>query len=238
MTKKPSKQFYVDTPLMPGGLTLPRALARRLHRVLRMKPGQEIALFNSRDGLWQAQLDTPADGRTTVIKQIREQPDSRNLHLFLALAKRDAFDRAVRQATELGVSHIHPVQTAFSVPDKLNTERLKNTILEAAEQCERLTLPVLNSAAPLKEAVTAFGAPLYWADEGPKNEAYTGWNSSHEGEIGEGALIGPEGGFSPEERTWLHGQQGVIPVGLGHNILRVDTAVCAALTLVNANRRR
>lgn len=223
------KYFYLNAPLTQQELVLPRSLARRLHRVLRYKKGQEIALFNGREGLWRAVLLAPEDGRVKITEQIKPQPEAREARLFLALAKRDAFDRAVRQATELGVTHIQPVKTEFCVADKLKPERLETIILEAAEQCERLTLPQMADPLDLKEAITTHKENIFWADESPSDQPFDGWGEG----AGNGVLIGPEGGFSEEERAWLRGQKNIIPVGLGENILRVDTAVCAALTLLN-----
>ena len=225
-----TKHFFIDAPLMQGRLTLPRALSRRLHRVLRLKKAQEIALFNGCDGLWHATLDNPAEGLVTITQQIKQQPAPTQQHLLLALAKRDAFDRALRQATELGVSHIHPIITDRCVPDKLNTERLHTILQEAAEQSERLTIPALTAPKPLQEKITDCPFPVFWADEGaPQQTTQKIKNVSEEA----GLLIGPEGGFSDEERAWLQAQAPITPISLGETILRVDTAVCAGLTLLS-----
>lgn len=226
------KQFYLNSPLGAGTFRLPRPLARRLHRVLRLKKGQTIGLFNGRDGLWRATLTDPSEGLVALEEQVKAQPQPSETHLFLALAKRDAFDRAVRFATELGASHIHPVTTEFSVPDKLKTERLETIITEAAEQCERLTLPEMSAAKDLQQAIAGFSGRIFWADESPKDDPFQGWQNAGAA----GVLIGPEGGFSDKERTWLRQQSHIIPVGLGQNILRVDTAVCAGLTLLSGQR--
>ena len=227
-----TKHFFINAPLVPGSLTLPRALARRLHRVLRLKKSQEIALFNGHDGLWRATLDNPAEGLVTVTQQIKQQPAPTHRHLLLALAKRDAFDRALRQATELGVSHIHPIITDRCVPDKLNTERLHTILEEAAEQSERLTIPVLTAPKPLQEKIAGCPFPVFWADEGAPQQTTQKFERTSEET---GLLIGPEGGFSEEERTWLHAQAPITPLSLGETILRVDTAVCAGLTLLLKN---
>ena len=225
-----TKHFFIDAPLAQGHLTLPRALTRRLHRVLRLKKAQEIALFNGCDGLWRAALDNPAEGLVTLKEQIKQQPAPTQQHLLLALAKRDAFDRALRQATELGVNHIHPIITDRCVPDKLNTERLNTILQEAAEQSERLTIPVLAAPKPLQEKIAGCSFSVLWADENAAQSTPPKIATAVEGA---GLLIGPEGGFSEEERTWLQAQAPVTPLSLGENILRVDTAVCAGLTLLS-----
>ena len=231
-----AKHFYLKDDLHEKDLTLPRPLARRLHRVMRYKKGQEVALFNGRDGLWRAVLLAPEDGTVRITEQIKPQPQAGGAHLFLALAKRDAFERAVRQATELGAAHIHPVVTEFSVADKIKPERLETIIIEAAEQCERLTLPELHTPLPLKDVLENQASGIFWGDEIPSDHPFAGWDHINS----QGVLIGPEGGFSEQERQWLRGRENIIPTGLGTNILRVDTAVCAALTLfaqINATRQ-
>jgi 16S rRNA (uracil1498-N3)-methyltransferase len=138
--------------------------------------------------------------------------------------KRDAFETALRQATELGVAIIQPVRTDFVVKTDFNAERAQAIIVEAAEQCERLTLPTLLPVMNLKQAVENQGT-LYWAAE---RELAAAWPQVPKSSAA--VLVGPEGGFSVAEKNWLKQQPQVHPVSLGHNILRADTAVVAVLS--------
>ena len=237
------KQLFYPGQLVPGQtLPLPRPLARRLHRVLRLKAGTELAFFNGQDGLVAATLVNPVDGVVELGEQLRPQPVATELWLLLALAKKDAFDRAVRMATECGIDHIQPVQTAFCVPDRLNPERLETIIIEAAEQCERLTLPQLHAPLPLAEAVAQVPGHTWWGDEAQVRLADAGhWGNQTTKPptgraigAGDGLLIGPEGGFAPAEASLLKSLDTVTAVGLGPHILRVDTAVAVGCGLLLA----
>lgn len=224
------KNLYLDQPLSPHTtLPLERTLARRLTRVLRFKEGQAFALFNGRDGLFAATLADVQEGIAHIGDQIKPQPAPQNTALYLALTKRDAFDRALRQATEIGIDHIYPVMTDFAVPDKLNAARLNTILLEAAEQCERLTLPTLHPPQPLKKALEVAGGKIFWADETTAKETNPHTWGNHPATPADGLLIGPEGGFSAAEKQLLRGHAPVVRISLGQHILRVDTAVAVGL---------
>jgi len=218
------KHIYLNAPLQQGVVVLPKEVAHRLGKVLRLPAGAEIALFNGKDGLWRAQLDDPKLGIVTCIECLRPQTVTVGPTLLLACLKRDAFETALRQATELGVAAIQPVRTDFVVKTDFNVERAQAIIVEAAEQCERLTLPRLLPLAGLKQSVEG-QALVYWAAE---RELAATWSNSTQGD---GAvLVGPEGGFSAAEKNWLKQRPQVRPVCLGQNILRADTAVVAVLS--------
>lgn len=224
------KHLYIDAPLAPNTpLPLERNLHRRLTRVLRFKQGHTFAAFNGRDGLFQVTLTNAEEGLATIGEQLKPQPAKQHTALYLALTKRDAFDRAVRQATEIGIDHIYPVMTDFAVPDKLNTERLNTIIQEAAEQCERLTLPTLHPYQPLAKALENPTGKIFWADETVAKENTLGQWGATATTLQDGLLIGPEGGFSESEKATLATHKNVVRIGLGQYILRVDTAVCVGL---------
>ena len=226
-----TKHFFYENTLAVGEYTLPEEMSHRMRSVLRFKEGQEVRLFNGKDGLWEGVITHfPKRGVACVevIKQALPQPHAVEKHLFLALAKRDAFERSVRFATELGVSHIHPLKTAFSVASKLNYARLQTIITEAAEQCERLSLPEVLPVTPL-ESIAADIPPILWADEGTARGNFAVEAPKKQKTIAKGVLVGPEGGFSPEEKAFLRMQKHVLPMCLGENVLRVDTAVVASL---------
>lgn len=215
------KHFYLDTLLKNGAVVaLPKPFARRLSRVLRLKAGAELALFNGKDGVWCGVYD--GEGIVTLKERLQEQVKPLGLTLYIGLLKKEAMDRVLRQATECGVEIIQPVLTEFTVPDKLNLERAEAIVVEAAEQCERGSVPMLQAPKPLQEALQ--GEQTWWCDE------VEGGKWQHKTAINQSLLVGPEGGFSAEERAWLQKQSFVTVVGLGPNILRADTAVVAALS--------
>ena len=217
------KHIYLNMPLQQGVVVLPKEVAHRLGKVLRLPAGAEVALFNGRDGLWQARLDDPKAGIVSCLAQLRPQTEEAGPTLILACLKRDAFETALRQATEMGARAIQPVTTDFTVKTDFNAERANALVIEAAEQCERLTLPVIKPVRALKQVVAEGGA-IYWAAE------RGAIGTAPLPDIAASALVGPEGGFSPAEKDWLGQQPQVVPVSLGKNILRADTAVVVLLS--------
>jgi 16S rRNA (uracil1498-N3)-methyltransferase len=223
---QPLKHFYVDAALTAGAtVTLPADLRRRLTGVLRMGAGAEIALFNGRDGLWQATLTDAKAKQTKVGAQLKPQPENtRGLILVLGLPKREAWETALRQATELGVVAIQPLITHYAQRDKFNAARAKSLLIEAAEQCERLTLPTLHAPVVLTAWLETLNASCAWAYE-------RGGEASIKNVVNS-VLVGPEGGFSPTEVALLSAHPQVKTMSLGPTILRTDTAVVAALVRI------
>jgi 16S rRNA (uracil1498-N3)-methyltransferase len=217
------KHFYLHAPLQVGArLALPEALQTRLSRVLRLGEGAELGLFNGTQGLWRAQLLDAKAKHVEVLAQLHPQPTARGTTLVLGLPKREAWETALRQATELGVAAIQPLSTQFSQRDKFNAARAEGILIEAAEQCERLTLPTLLPLQPLEGWLKMLTTPCAWAYER---------GGSHPKPAG-CVLVGPEGGFSPAEVAALEAHAQIHPFSLGPTILRTDTAVVAALTAV------
>jgi 16S rRNA (uracil1498-N3)-methyltransferase len=224
------RYFFVDSPLAAGSKVTPgRELSRRLSRVLRLRVGARVALFNGRDGVFAAALADDEAQQLDLTDQLVSAPSPARYHLYIALTKRDAMDRVLRQATELGITDLHPVMTDHCVADKLNDERVQALIVEAAEQCERASLPVLHPVMPLTAAVSAAAGRVFWcAERGP------GVWGAVKPAAGDGVLVGPEGGFSDPEKAFLAAHSKVTPVGLGAYVLRVDTAAAAGCAFLVA----
>jgi 16S rRNA (uracil1498-N3)-methyltransferase len=223
----PGRQFFVTEALRPGAtITLSKELHHRLTKVLRLGEGAEIFLCDSLTGRYRATLH----GKTAQVGELHTPlaTSPNNVSLWLGLPKRDAWESALRQATELGVAAIQPILTRHSVPTKLNEERAHTLVTEAAEQCERLTLPLVPPLAKLEHLLEDFDGTVYWADEtaagAPSSLPQTSKNIA--------VLVGPEGGFSPDEIARLKASPKVISLSLGPTILRTDTAVVAALARV------
>jgi 16S rRNA (uracil1498-N3)-methyltransferase len=210
------------------------AQAHYLGTVLRCGPKDPVHLFNGRDGEWQARIaELRRDSVTmTVEKPLRRQEPEPDLWLVFAIVKRDATDLIVQKATELGASALWPVITEHTNISRLNETRLAAIATEAAEQCERLTIPVLHPPRSLDDLLANWpsGRTLYAAIErsaAPPPKPTPGPAA---------LLVGPEGGFTPDELDAMLQRPFVIAVGLGPRILRAETACVAGLALLQATR--
>jgi 16S rRNA (uracil1498-N3)-methyltransferase len=222
-------RLFVDQPLAEGlPLTLEGAPANYLVNVLRLGPGDRVKLFDDRTGEWLAEIEDAGRKRVTlaVSERLRGREAVPDLWLLFAPIKRGRIDWLVEKATELGVARLVPVLTRRTVVDRLNLDRLRAHIVEAAEQCERTALTEIDEPRKL-EAVLADGPgerPLFFADEagGGALDAAPGPAA---------ILVGPEGGFTDEERAAIRALPQARPIGLGPRILRADTAALAAVAL-------
>jgi 16S rRNA (uracil1498-N3)-methyltransferase len=224
-------RLFVDQELRKGlALTLDGAPANYLGNVLRLAPGAEVKLFDDRTGEWLARVEEAGRKRVTLtIRQLlRPREEAPDLWLLFAPLKRGPIDFLVEKATELGARRLMPVLTRRTNADRVNLERLRAHSIEAAEQCDRTALPMLAEPVKLAAALRDWPAdrPLYFADE-------TGGEAMAEAvRAGSGAiLIGPEGGFTDEERAAIRALPSAVPVALGPRILRAETAAVAAITI-------
>jgi 16S rRNA (uracil1498-N3)-methyltransferase len=231
MTTTP--RLYVPAALATGAtIAATPAQAHYLTTVLRRGANDPVRLFNGQDGEWQARIAEQRRDRTTlaVEQQVRQQEPDPDLWLAFALLKRDATDLVVQKATELGVSAIRPIITERTNAARTNQDRLTAIAIEAAEQCERLTVPVLHPPRRLSELLGDWppGRTLYAAIErsnaAPLRPATTP----------AALLVGPEGGFTPAELDAMLRYPFVTPVSLGPRILRAETACVAGLALLQA----
>lgn len=210
-----------------------------LKTVMRRPDGTNLRLFNGREGEWLATLRFTGkkDATVTITEQIRPPANrSLGLHLMFALIKKDRMDFMVEKAVELGVTDLHPILTQSTVIRDLNSPRMERQVLEAAEQCERLDLPTLHPLLSLKDALEI------WPKDYPLMAALERENASFIGTqpaaLNAGLLIGPEGGFSDEERKLLLDHKTVTPVTLGEQILRSETAALFGLSIMSSNFTR
>lgn len=220
------------TPLLREGdsVTGSREQAHYLGHVLRRETGGAVRLFNGQDGEWLAHLAFTGRDRVqfTPSVRLRAQEPEHGPWLVFALLKRDATDLVVRQAVELGVSRLLPAITQRTIAARVNEERLRAIALEAAEQCERLTVPAIDPPRGLDEILAAWPTErrLFAALE---RTAHTQKPMSREPA---GLLIGPEGGFTATEREGLLRHPFAAPLSLGPTVLRAETAATAGLALL------
>lgn len=230
-------RLFVDHPLGPGqAVPLAEAQAHYLFSVMRMGPGDSLLLFNGRDGEWRAVVAQAArrQGLLSCVQQtapLRRPPD---LWLLFAPLKKGRTDFIVEKAAELGAARILPVQTRFTNAERLRQDRLQAHAVEAAEQCGGTFVPPVDDLQPLDRLLDRWPADrlILWADEALAGPA-AALPAADRGRPW-AILIGPEGGFSDDERRRLRALPQTRPVSLGPRILRADTAVVAALALWQA----
>ncbi len=226
-------RLFVTAPLASGARVVGTGMqAHYLGRVLRRDAGSAVLLFNGRDGEWAARIVAlrRGDAEFAVDTALRPQAAEPDLWLVFALLKRDAIDLVVQKATELGAAALVPVITERTVVARLNESRLAAIAIEAAEQSERLTVPMLH--APTRLPVLLSSWPR---DRGLFAALERGAEAPLRRTEGPAALlVGPEGGFTPAEVEALRRHPLVTPVSLGPRILRAETACLAGLALLQA----
>jgi 16S rRNA (uracil1498-N3)-methyltransferase len=199
-----------------------------LGAVLRLGPGDQVKLFDDKTGEWLAEIMEAGKKRVTLtlVERLRPREAVPDLWLLFAPIKRGRIDWLVEKATELGVARLVPVLTRRTVVERLNMARLRAHAVEAAEQCERTALPELAEPVKLDALLTAWpaGRTLHFADE-------AGGEPFAPAPGPAAILIGPEGGFTEEERAAIRALPSAHPVSLGPRILRADTAALAAVSL-------
>jgi 16S rRNA (uracil1498-N3)-methyltransferase len=232
-------RLFVDQPLRDGAtITLDSGQAHYLKDVLRLKAGHAVLLFNGRDGEWRAEITDARKHVTTlaVRTQTRPQTAASDLHYLFAPLKRARLDYTVQKAVEMGASRLQPVLTRHTQAERVNTTRMRANAIEAAEQCGILALPDIGEPLPLDRAVATLepGRRLIFCDEdAPIADPVAALAAATRGDP-VAVLIGPEGGFSEDERESLIRHPRVIRLALGPRILRADTASVAALALIQA----
>jgi 16S rRNA (uracil1498-N3)-methyltransferase len=234
-----SQRVFLDAELAEGGeIACERGQANYLRNVLRLSDGAQILVFNGRAGEWRARLKLQGkrDCALVIEGQARAQAGGPDVRYLFAPLKRARLDYMVQKATELGVKSLEPVITAHTVAERVNLERMRANVIEAAEQCGVLRVPEVVAPVELEGCLASWPRDrvIFFADEaaeaGEPLAAFEG--------IDRGApvavVIGPEGGFSERERVRVRALDQTRAVSLGPRIMRADTAAVALLALVNA----
>ena len=235
-------RLYVDAPLRENGaLSLGRDHAHYLRDVMRLKPGDDLLVFNGRDGEWRCALsllDRKRAGGATL-EQTRPQTAATGPDLFFAPVKKTGTGFIAEKATELGVQALRPVMTEYTDTSRVNIGRLRANAIEAAEQCGRLDVPDIHEPVPLLELAETWPSSrtLVVADEtGQGAGVLDVLRSIHGTAVPPAFVIGPQGGFSETELVFLRGLPVVKTVDLGPRILRAETAAVSVLTCWQAVR--
>ena len=229
-----SIRLHVAAPLHAGAeIAATPGQAHYLATVMRRAVGETVQLFNGADGEWEARILALRRDRARLGAERQTRPQAPEPDLWLAFAplKRDATDLVVQKATELGVAAILPVLTEHTNSARLNLDRLGAIATEAAEQCERLTVPRVEPPRRLAALLAGWpeGRALVAAlerSDAPKLRPAAGPAA---------LLVGPEGGFAAAELDALRRHPLVVAASLGPLILRAETAVIVGLALLQAS---
>lgn len=233
-------RLYIPAKLEAGAsISLGADQAHYLRGVLRKAEGDLVRVFNPEDGEWEACLKAEGKKGAQVALRSRLRPPAAPeapVHLIFAPIRKQRMDFLIEKAAELGVTHLHPVITQRTQNRHTGAERLAAQIAEASEQCERMSIPVLEEPLDLPAFLRAWprDRQVLWCLEQPGLQALS---ASRTDDWGHAAfLIGPEGGFTEEEITMLKGYENFIPVSLGQRLLRAETACLLCLSHVQLQR--
>jgi 16S rRNA (uracil1498-N3)-methyltransferase len=232
-------RLFVDAPLSPGEtIALERNQSNYLGNVLRLSAGESVLVFNGRDGEWQAEIvGRKRPDSLTISARTRPQDRLPDIAYVFAPLKHARLDYMVQKAVEMGASSLQPVLTRFTQVSRVNSERMRANVIEAAEQCGIISLAGVADPVPLDRFVGQRDAKrlLVFCDEAAEvADPLRALQGGLTAPDGVDILIGPEGGFAEEERTLLLRQPHILRLSLGPRILRADTAGVAALALVQA----
>jgi 16S rRNA (uracil1498-N3)-methyltransferase len=233
-------RLFVDAALATGEtVALERSQSNYLGNVLRLSAGGIILVFNGRDGEWQAAIaGRKRPDSLKIIAQTRPQDRLPDLAYVFAPLKHARLDYMVQKAVEMGASSLRPVLTRFTQVARVNGERMRANVIEAAEQCGILSIADVTEPVTLDRYLSQREGLrlLVFCDEAADaaNPLQALQSDDLTASSGIDVLIGPEGGFAEEERAILLRQPRILRLSLGPRVLRADTAAVAALALVQA----
>lgn len=237
-------RLFINAALTPGATTsLGPEQTHYLLRVMRLAPGREVRVFNGRDGLFTAKLAGNDRRRigVEVGEKIAPQPKTDGPWLAFGVPKRPALETVIQKGTELGAGRFFPIVTERAMAERLNLDRLDKIAIEAAEQCERLDIPLIEPALRLEDLLHGWPPEraLLWCDEHGKGDPLADALDALLDEENDsvrpwGLMIGPEGGFASSELDGLSEVPFVTRVTLGPRIMRMETAALAAMAIGQA----
>jgi len=222
-------RLFVATPLAKGASAeLDSGQANYLGNVMRLGVGEHVLLFDGTSGEWIARIAEVGRKRMTlaVEDRTREQEQVPDCWLAFSPVKRAQTDWLVEKATELGIAQLQPVVTQRTIVERVKLERLRSIAIEAAEQCNRTSVPAIDEPMPLGTFLKGLsGRTLYFADEAGGEAAAKAFSPGPAV-----ILTGPEGGFTDDERAAIRAVPDAVSISLGRRILRAETAALAAVT--------
>jgi len=226
-------------PNMSKGVTLnlPEDTSHYLRNVLRKTIGDGVRLFNGTNGEWVGKII--AESKKAISIEIQQQirpPESSGteVHLIFSPLKKDRNDMVIEKAVELGVTHFHPILFARTIVRDMKTERIEAQIIEAAEQCERLSIPHLSPLMDFKKCLASWNKDIPICAAIERTDAIPIHHTATTTHNQVALLIGPEGGITTEEIEVMAGKPYITPVSLGPRILRAETAVFYGLSILSS----
>jgi 16S rRNA (uracil1498-N3)-methyltransferase len=235
-----SPRLYVPDDLKMGAeFPVNHDAANYLQNVLRLGSGAKVLVFNGRDGEWLSQLAIKSrkETRLEILSQTRPQPEAGNLHYAFAPIKHTRLDFMIQKSVEMGASRLTPVITGRTQVSRVNVERMRSNVIEAAQQCGVLALPEVEEPTAFSRWLAAIPAEraIVFCDEAAETaDPLEALARAPSGPLT--LVIGPEGGFDDQERGALLAHSSVIRLSLGPRVLRADTAAIAVLAILQAVR--
>ena len=210
--------------------TLDKSQSHYVNKVMRVKENELFSLFNS-SGEWEAKILNISKGivEFNVTKQLRQKENSKELWLAFSPIKSNYFNFMIQKATELGVTNFIPIIFDRTIVRKINKERLEKVIIEASEQSNRINVPDIEEPKSLDDFLTNNKVDLIFTDLNSEN---TKIDLNKVTDNPTCVIIGPEGDFSEEERAKILKFNGVQPLKINENILRSETAVISAISII------
>ena len=222
--------FYPESLSLNLTATLDKLQSHYLCKVMRIKENEIFSLFNS-SGEWEAKILKISKSivEFNVTKQLRQKENFKELWLAFSPIKSNYFNFMIQKATELGVTKFLPIIFDRTIVRKINKERLEKVIIEAAEQSNRINVPVIEQPQTLKSFLKN-DMDLIFTDLNASNKKIDLKMITANPTC---VIIGPEGDFSEQERQEILEFKGVQPIKINQNILRSETAVISALSIIN-----
>jgi 16S rRNA (uracil1498-N3)-methyltransferase len=233
-------RLFVDAPLQAGArIALDRGQANYLLNVLRLKAGESVLIFNGQDGEWRAEVSV--EGRKAAdlvcVERTRDQGAAPNVIYAFAPLKHARLDYMVQKAVEMGAGILQPILTRRTQASRVNLERMRSNVIEAAEQCGILSIPGVREEADLERFLKGLEKDrliVFCDEKAPVSNPVEALAKLGNNQAGLVVIVGPEGGFTDQERALVAAHERCVCVSLGPRILRADTAAVAALAIVQA----
>ena len=223
--------FFKESLSLNLTAKLDKSQSHYVSKVMRVKVSEVFSLFNS-SGEWETKILSISKSivEFNITKQLRQKESTKELWLAFSPIKSNYFNFMIQKATELGVTKFLPIIFDRTIVRKINKERLEKVIIEAAEQSNRINVPSIEDPQSLKVFLSNKKMDLIFTDLNSQNKKLDLEKlTSNQACV----IIGPEGDFSEEEREQILAFKGVQPIKIYENILRSETAVISALSIVN-----
>ncbi|UVF18725.1 16S rRNA (uracil(1498)-N(3))-methyltransferase [Microvirga terrae] len=233
-------RLFVDTPLQAGArIPLDRGQANYLLNVLRLKAGESVLIFNGRDGEWRAEVAVEGRKAADLVcaERTREQGAAPDIIYAFAPLKHARLDYMVQKAVEMGAGVLQPVLTRRTQSSRVNLERMRSNAVEAAEQCGILSIPEVREEENLERFLKGLDKDrlvVFCDENAPVSNPVAALAKLGNNQAGLAVIVGPEGGFTDQERALVAAHERCVCVSLGPRILRADTAAVAALAIVQS----